>query len=386
MLEWPGQKWFIAPGPPRNIEIIAEKRVPSMSAASDMVNAYRRRLSEGGRAGSPPNQANNSADTAKKQTNLFTTRRRRRTFLAFCAALFAVSGTYFIAGTNIPGAIANEGGDAASFFRADRARNRVQRAIRNSSYVPVLSIFGRRDRQAGKTRNVRRNGRPVRQNTRRSRKIRKAARSNFRYARGTRSVCVRLCDGYHFPVGDLKRSGNVKAHEAICSGLCPGAPTRLYKFSRGVTDISEAVSVRTGQRYADLPVALRYTGKRDKTCSCKAITTPHLALVSLRKDFTLRKGDAVFTKRGIRIFKGAKRWPYRLRDFTTIRRTRGLRRSDKRKLYALERASSKRTAMRHARKRLNDATRIAGAAPTLPAIGPMPNPRPRHLAGGFKAR
>lgn len=371
-----------------------------MSAASKLVNEFRCKLTM-------PKQGKSSFTNSSAGHGHSRSRRKRRTFVAFCAALFAVSGTYFVAGTSIPGAIANDDDSAASFFRADRARQRLRRAVQRSSYIPVLSIFGRKNRHVGRDRNIGRSrdagrGGTLNRNrfpgsdkqvarTRNTRHLiakrsRKTARSKYRYARGTRSVCVRLCDGFHFPVGNLSRSSNIKAHEAICSGLCPGAPTRLYKFSRGKTDILEAVSVRTGKSYADLPVALRYTGKRDKTCSCKAASTPHMALVSLRRDFTLRKGDAVVTKRGIRIFKGARRWPYRARDFATIRRTRGLRRSARKRLYALEKASSKRSVLRQARKRMSQANRIASATPTLPAIGPMPTPRPRYLAGGFRAK
>ena len=129
----------------------------------------------------------------------------------------------------------------------------------------------------------------------------------MRYNLGTHSVCVRLCHSYSFPVGSLYRGSDIKSHEAICSELCPESPTALYVLAPGAQDVSEAVSARGRKPYAALPVALSYTAKRNNGCSCRASEQGHLALVSLRKDFTLRKGDAVMTSKGMRIFRGAKR-------------------------------------------------------------------------------
>jgi hypothetical protein len=77
-------------------------------------------------------------------------------------------------------------------------------------------------------------------------------------------VCVRLCDGYFFP---LQQAGQGLAEDgdSQCQALCPGAQTRLY-FTQG--GIESAVSA-TGEAYADLDNALRYRKRYDATCSCR---------------------------------------------------------------------------------------------------------------------
>lgn len=340
-----------------------------MSRAFELVQSFRHRKIAGPATGETGNAGVSNARSPKIASS-----RRKRAFAAFSAALFVVSGGFFIAGTNIPGVIAQEGGDAASFFRADRAR---MRASRTTSSIPVLNIFGTRNNTAAKTATGQDGS--ARRGSRRDRNNAKLARNSASGPglSGAQSVCVRLCDGFHFPVGAYKGPGDNRAYEAICSGLCPGAPTRLYVLKKGATDISEAVSIRKdGRSYAALPVALRHTAKRDNTCSCRAPDEPHMALVSLRKDFTLRQGDAVMITRGMRVFRGAKRWPYRTSDFTSLKRARGLSRTQKRTLYALERASGARATAEQARRRAALQSPGIDRALSLPAFGPIPPARP----------
>ena len=103
-----------------------------------------------------------------------------------------------------------------------------------------------------------------------------------------RSVCVRLCDGFAFPVADYRGESDTAAHTAVCSGLCPGAPTRLYVAGAGSDDIANAVSTRDGKPYSALPAAFRYVSTRDAACSCHAPGESLSKNVSLLRDFTLR--------------------------------------------------------------------------------------------------
>jgi hypothetical protein len=328
--------------------------------------------------------------------------RQRRVFLAFSCALFLVSGTFFVAGTNIPGVIAEDGSDAAAFFRADRARIRAQRTYNN---VRTLSIYreqrtGFASRDSAGRRAERKAHQKAKRHANKQKHLRFASIKDSKlvekiqktdgfqpitdatqYDQGTRTVCVRLCDGYSFPVGALDGRRDIGAHEAICSGLCPGAPTELYVLGSGATDISEALSARRNRAYAALPVALRFSSKREKTCSCRAPNQSHLSLVSLRRDFTLRKGDAIMTAKGIRVFKGARRWPYNNKDFATLRRSsRMFNRSDRAMLNKLERASSQSFMARQAASRLRARTYIEGEGPAAAARAPLPPARPQKLA------
>ena len=154
---------------------------------------------------------------------------------------------------------------------------------------------------------------------------------------GRQSVCVRLCDGYFFPVGDLNGTDEIPSQEAVCDNLCPGAPTRLYVLPSGSDNIEDAVSVRDSKPYTALPVAFNHTSKTERTCACHAEL--RLPSQKLLQDFTLRKGDGVMTPKGIRVFHGSHHWPYIRNDFLSLAETKDLSGADWGALAAIERAS-----------------------------------------------
>ncbi len=154
-----------------------------------------------------------------------------------------------------------------------------------------------------------------------------------------RSVCVRLCDGFHFPVGDYNGPGDNAAHGAVCGGMCPGAPTRLYVQPAGSDKIEDAVSARDNRPYRLLPVAFRHTSNRDDTCSCHGPDESAANNVSLLKDFTLRRGDKVMTPTGFRVFRGNASLPYRPTDFASLANSRDVTNDERSALNAIERAS-----------------------------------------------
>ena len=151
-----------------------------------------------------------------------------------------------------------------------------------------------------------------------------------------RSVCVRLCDGFHFPVGNLPSDRDRPAHEAQCASLCPGAPTRLFVMAPGSEKIEEAVS-RDGKPYTALPVAFRHTQTRDATCGCGPRKDAGIA--ALLEDITLRRGDSVMTNKGMRVFEGARTARARAADFVGLARANSISREQKTLLASLERAS-----------------------------------------------
>ena len=132
-----------------------------------------------------------------------------------------------------------------------------------------------------------------------------------------RSYCVRLCDGYYFPVAPVNSDGDLNAHESLCAGLCPGAPTRLFIMPSGSERIEEAAS-RDGRKYSALPVAFRHTGTTDNTCACRPDNIAHTKIVSVMRDFTLRQGDMVMSNKGFRVFRGASHYPYGQSDFLSL--------------------------------------------------------------------
>lgn len=135
-------------------------------------------------------------------------------------------------------------------------------------------------------------------------------------ANGQIAACVRTCDGYFFPMGLGSDQTSIEGQRSLCTALCPGAKTDLYFIPQGADGITAAVNAM-GSPYSRMPRALRYTKARDAACSCHG-TGSRARLVSLMKDFTMRRGDAVMTVNGVLVFKGAWRWPYRLSDFQVL--------------------------------------------------------------------
>ena len=158
---------------------------------------------------------------------------------------------------------------------------------------------------------------------------------------GGKSMCVRLCDGFAFPVGYYSGSQDRASHEATCQSECPSAATALYVEPSSSDSIGDATRVGTGERYSSLPYAFRYTTLLSDACTCHPPSGSRVK--SLLHDFTLRRGDAVMTAAGIRVFHGGAHYPYLRTDFASLARTRDLRKGERANFHALERASMRRS-------------------------------------------
>jgi len=151
-----------------------------------------------------------------------------------------------------------------------------------------------------------------------------------------RSVCVRLCDGFFFPVAPLNGASDLASHQSACTSACPDAPTALYVQPNGSDRIEDAVST-SGAPYTALPVALRSRTTFDNTCVCHRSPTPGYG-VALLRDFTLRRGDAVMTPRGFMVFQGQTRLPFARKDFVALTQA-AMPSDDRAALMAMQRAS-----------------------------------------------
>ncbi|MBV8474399.1 MAG: DUF2865 domain-containing protein, partial [Hyphomicrobiales bacterium] len=126
-----------------------------------------------------------------------------------------------------------------------------------------------------------------------------AAHPKARHSSALRTpVCVRLCDGYFFP---MSGAGNkASTGETACSDLCPGAATALYFLAPGSDRIEDATAAN-GARYTALDAALRYRTVRDGACSCQSALARR---PPYWEDPTLRKGDVVATTNGFLAYRG----------------------------------------------------------------------------------
>lgn len=85
---------------------------------------------------------------------------------------------------------------------------------------------------------------------------------------GAEAVCVRKCDGYYFPLTPAMSGARTNELRELCQASCPNAETALYSRSPSA-EISNAVSADSGDRYENLPNALKYTKKLEPACSCR---------------------------------------------------------------------------------------------------------------------
>lgn len=115
---------------------------------------------------------------------------------------------------------------------------------------------------------------------------------------GSRTVCVRMCDGYFFPLSRSSNSSRFTTEDNQCKRLCPNADTQLFTMSG--EDIRNASSV-SGQSYMSIPNALRYRKELVSSCSCRAPGQSWAqALAGIEDETTLQKGDILVTEQQAR--------------------------------------------------------------------------------------
>lgn len=83
-----------------------------------------------------------------------------------------------------------------------------------------------------------------------------------------RTVCVRLCDGYFFPVSFSTLPNHFQRDADVCQQRC-AAPVELFYHQNPGGTVEQAMSVKSNQSYASLKVAGRYKKEFVHGCSCK---------------------------------------------------------------------------------------------------------------------
>lgn len=82
-----------------------------------------------------------------------------------------------------------------------------------------------------------------------------------------RTLCVRLCDGYYFPISFSATQSRFFADEAQCQASC-SAPARLFVYPNPGGAIEQMHDL-SGQAYSSLPNAFRYRKEYLSSCRCK---------------------------------------------------------------------------------------------------------------------
>jgi hypothetical protein len=109
-----------------------------------------------------------------------------------------------------------------------------------------------------------------------------------------KTVCVRTCDGFYFPVSYATTPARFGEDEQACRNLCPAAEATLFTH-RSNEDMTRAVSVN-GQPYSALPNAFKYRQAFNPSCACKAQgQTWADALKSVDDRGSVEHGDVIVT-------------------------------------------------------------------------------------------
>src|SRR6267142_2449760 len=96
------------------------------------------------------------------------------------------------------------------------------------------------------------------------------AQNNWGPQSGTyRTVCVRTCDGFYFPISFATVPARFPDDERTCKNLCPAAEASLFSYRNPGEDMNQAVSIN-GQPYSSSPNAFRYRQEFNPSCACKA--------------------------------------------------------------------------------------------------------------------
>lgn len=83
-----------------------------------------------------------------------------------------------------------------------------------------------------------------------------------------RTLCVRLCDGYYFPVSFSTLPNHFQRDADMCQSKC-AAPAELYYHQNPGGAVEQMVSASGQQPYSSLKSAFRYRKEYVQGCSCK---------------------------------------------------------------------------------------------------------------------
>ncbi len=110
-----------------------------------------------------------------------------------------------------------------------------------------------------------------------------------------RTVCVRTCDGYYFPVSFETSPDHFREDEQTCQRMCPAAEVQLYTYHNPGEEMTQAVALN-GRLYTELPAAFQYRKALSPACSCRRPGESWADALRVNGgDNTLVPGDVVVT-------------------------------------------------------------------------------------------
>jgi hypothetical protein len=83
-----------------------------------------------------------------------------------------------------------------------------------------------------------------------------------------RTLCVRTCDGYYFPVSNSASPSRFQTDADICRARCPASETRLFVHPSGSESETAVAADDMFSPYAKMSYALKYRTEYVKDCTC----------------------------------------------------------------------------------------------------------------------
>lgn len=108
-----------------------------------------------------------------------------------------------------------------------------------------------------------------------------------------RTVCVRMCDGYYYPISYATSPEHFAEDAQTCQQTCPAADVVLMSNPTG-TDITQAVA-SNGAPYTALPNAFKYRTSLVPACGCRKPGQSWSQALSGLRDNTLQHDDIMVT-------------------------------------------------------------------------------------------
>lgn len=84
-----------------------------------------------------------------------------------------------------------------------------------------------------------------------------------------RTLCVRTCDGYYFPISFSTVPDRFAEDEATCEAMCPGQNVELFFHAMPAQDSEDMISYRTDEPYASMSTAFNYRKEVKEECACR---------------------------------------------------------------------------------------------------------------------
>ncbi len=101
-----------------------------------------------------------------------------------------------------------------------------------------------------------------------------------------RTLCVRTCDGYYFPISFSTVENRFEQDLAQCEQMCPGADVRLFFHPMPNGDEETAISYLNRQPYSELSNAFAYRKAIYPDCSCKSDDSNFQQIAGTERDFS----------------------------------------------------------------------------------------------------